>query len=353
MDTVICNPFILYRSMTPERIASPFETFPVLPKENRLKIADEMTVYETSIWIWTFGYNLGWPEAQVYAKNFLDNAIAGDMLSSLSLTMLKVELGIQNINHRLTIKREIDFYFPKTNENKFKGPVGMGLRNKILGSVISTDELTGTISSMSIGSASVDCSVDSVFSTSAGSSADGQNDSTVPRSKCLVLSLRPEQRLQVGEMDYLKSIFAKFNYNIEVTFCDKPNSYILVFEDEEEALKARAQSDDLGYKLTKYRGRRPKPDNPVLFKALHTVLIRGGKSFRSSKVAMLKKDAIVLVDQQKGRRLRVISFQDRGSSEWVSLYGWASSHSETGIKLLNRLDDVHSRCISKGSHYET
>jgi len=318
MENMIYNPFILYSLMTPaaadeKRIASHYETIPAAPKENRLKIADQMTVYETSIWIWTLGYNLGWPDAPVYAKSFLDNGISGDMLSVLSFTMLKEDLGIQNTNHCMAIKRELDFYFPKTNKNQFEVPAGIGLRNEIRGSVVCSRELMGTNSSMSIGSTTEDCWSDSVFSTSAGSSADCQNDNTVPRSKCLILTLRPEQKLQVGEKDYLKSLFAKFNYNIEITFCEKLNSYILVFEDEEKALKARAQSDDLGYTLTKYRERRPKPDKPALFKTLHTVWVRGGKSFRSWKVWMLKKDAIVLVNQQKGRRARVISFQDRES----------------------------------------
>jgi len=356
VDNMIYNPFILNWSMTPaaadkKRIASPFETITAAPKENRLKIADEMTVYETSIWIWTLGYNLGWPEAQAYAKNFFDNGISGDMLSALSLTMLKEDLGIQNTDHRMVIKRELDFYFPKTNENQFKVPAGMGLRNEIGGSVIFTNELMGSISSMSFGSTSEDCQSDSVLSTSAGSSADGEKNTTVPRSKCLILTLRPEQRLPVGEKDYLKSIFAKFGYNIEITSCKKLNSYILVFEDEEKAMQARAQSDDLGYTLIKYRERRPKPDKPALFKTLHTVWVRGGKSFRSCKVAMLKKDVIVLVNQQKGRRARVISFQDRESSRWVSLKGWVSLYSETGIQLVDRLD-VHTNCSSQGSHYQ-
>merc|ERR1712060_969949 len=268
------------------------------------------------------------PDAQAYAKSFFDNSISGDMLSALSLKMLKDDLGIQNTNHRMAIKRELDIYFPKTNENQFKVPAGMGLGHEIRGSVISTRELMGTLSS----------------------SVDGQSDSTVPRSRCLILTLRPDQRLPVGEKDYLKSVFAKFNYDVEITFSEKLNSYILVFKDEEEALKARAQSDDLGYTLTKYRERRPKPDKPALFKTLHTVWVRGGKSFRSWKVGMLKKDAIVLVNQQKGRRARGISYQDRESSGWVSLKGWVSLYSEKGIKLLDRLDDVHTNCISKGSH---
>jgi len=352
MDNVPCNPRIFYSSMAEaaddrKRIGSPFETFPDALKEIRLKVADEMTVYETHVWIWTLGWNLGWPEAEVYAKSFLDNEIAGDMLSALSLVMLEKELGIHNFNHRNVIKREIDFYFQHTNENQFKVP-GMGLREEIHGSVFSTNELTATISSMSIGSASV---VDSVFSISAGSSADGQLNSTVSRSRCLVLTLLPEQKLPFGEKEYLKSAFARFNYNVEITICEKPNSYILVFEDEEKALKARAQSDDLGYKLVKYRERRPKPDNPVLFKTLQPLHVRDGKSLRSSKVCTLKKGAIIEVNQQKGRRGRVISVQDRESIGWVSLDGWVSLHSKTGIKLLNRLDDAHTRCISKGSHY--
>merc|ERR550534_2099301 len=224
-----------------------FEAFPSLPQVKRIKVSDEMTVYETSIWIWTFGYLRGWRDAHVYGKSFWLNEIAGNMVPELSLSMLE-HLGIQNPNQRVAIKQEIDFLFPKRKWNQCRVSTGMRPREESHGSAISIEEMTATTSSTEI-----TASVESDFSTSAGSSVEGQLESMVSRSRCLVLTLSSEQRHQVGERDHLKSIFAKFNYNIELRPGEKPNSYILIFDDEQMALKANAQSDDIGYKLVKYR----------------------------------------------------------------------------------------------------
>merc|ERR550534_828297 len=233
-----------------------FEAFPSLPQVKRIKVADEMTVYETSIWIWTFGYLRGWRDAHAYGKSFRDNEIAGNMLPELSLSMLE-HLGIQNPNHRVAVKQEIDVLFPKRKKNQCRVSTGMRPREVRHGSAISMNEMTATTSSTNI-TASEDDMGESVFSTSAGSSVEGQLESMVTRSRCLVLTLSSEQSLQVGERDHLKSIFAKFNYNIEVRPGEKPNSYILIFDDEQMALKAHAQSDEIGYKLVKYRDKRPR-----------------------------------------------------------------------------------------------
>jgi len=163
-------------------------------------------------------------------------------------------------------------------------------------------------------------------------------DSTLSRNERLVLTTRPWQRVPVGEMNGFETMFAKSNYSIEATFGEKPNSYELVFDDEQTALEAKAQSSSLEHNFIKYCDRRPGPDNHVVFKTLSPVQVRAGKSFKSRKVTMLTKDAIIVVNQQKGRRARVISLQDRDSLDWVSLNGWVSLYTETGIRLLNRLE---------------
>jgi len=142
----------------------------------------------------------------------------------------------------------------------------------------------------------------------------------------------------VGEKNGFKSMFAKANYSIEATFREKPNSNTLVSDDEESALEAKAQSSSVEDNLTKYCDRRPGPYNHVVFKTLWPVQVRAGKSFRSRKVTLLTKDTIIVVNQQKGRRARVISLQDRESFDWVSLNGWVSLYTDTGIRLLNRLE---------------
>lgn len=260
------------------------------------------------------------------------------MLPDLSLSILEEHLGIKNPNHRRVIKGEIDKIFPTTNRNHWSVPLGMDHGHERLQSVISMGEYMATNHSMDIGSASIDTTVNSVFG-SVCSVEDGKITSSALRRRCLVLTLRPDQNVPVGEEGHLKAIFAKFNYNVEVERGSKPNSYILIFDDEMMALKANAQSDDLGYKLVKYREKRPSSSNPVKFKTLYSMMVRGGKSFKHRVITTLKKDAIIKVNQKKGCRVRITHFQDRESGEWMPLKGWVSLHSKTGIKLLSRQED--------------
>jgi len=316
-----------------------FDTFPYVPMMKRWAIADEMTVYETCMWIWTLGHSRGWQDAELYAKIFANNEISGSTLPELSLSILEEHLGIQNPNHRRAIRGEIDKLFPKTIKNHWRVPAGMDYGDERHQSVISMDESRATNHSMDTGSASLDTTVDSVFG-SVCSLEDGKITSSAFRRRCLILTLRPDQKFPVGaEADNLKTIFAKFNYNVEVKRGVKPNSYILIFDDEMMALKANAQSDDLGYKLVKCREKRPSSSNPVMFKTLYPLKVRGGKSFKHRVITTLKKDAIVKVNQRKGCRARITHFRDEESCEWVPLKGWVSLHSETGIKLLIRLED--------------
>jgi len=97
-------------------------------------------------------------------------------------------------------------------------------------------------------------------------------------------------------------------------------------------LEANAQSNKLGYQLAKYRERRPSPDNPVMFKTLTPVTVRVGKSLKGKRVRMLDKDHIILVNQVKGRRARVIS------STGGKVVGWVSLCCDIGTPLLQRLD---------------
>jgi len=259
---------ISFRSMVEayerRRIARSSVSYPALVKENRITIAREMTVWETSIWIWTLGYSFAF-EAQFYAKSFYDNEINGSKLPMLTLYMLEVDLGIHNRNHCMAIKRQIDIYFPGTNENQFRGKIGIGLGELRQGSLVSTHEFMATSTSMRISSVSVYDVPESVLSNDASFSIDSKISSTVPIGRCLVLTLPSEQKVPLGCKD-VKSQFAKFDYNVEIASMEKDNSYILVFDNEDKALQAYAQFKNFGYELSKYRPRRPSPDNQVFYK---------------------------------------------------------------------------------------
>jgi len=309
---------------------------------HRFKAAPEMTVKETSMWIWTIGYTYGWQEAVCYSRSFLENDIAGDMLPELSLHDLEYDLCIRNLSHRLEIKGAIDLLFPNT-KNQFRAPAGFVLVENRRGSVVSMDEQVSLSSTMSISSASVDAMSESFMSTSTSSFRDIMKmTSTIPgkksvsfKSRSLILTVRPEQRVLVGEIEFLKSRFARFNYTVKISPRNKkPGSYIVVFNNDKTACKARAESAAIGYNLTKYRDPRPRPVNLVRFKTLSILTVRDGKSLKNRKLTMLKKNAIVTVNQVKGRRARIIFFQD---GEPLT-FGWVSLISENGTQLLERLE---------------
>jgi len=145
----------------------------------RVTVANDMTVYETSIWIWTLGYNHGWLEAEWYSKRFQENNIAGNILPSLSLQMLEQNLGIQNPTHRMTIKSAIDYLFPANKQEQIKAPIKIGFEEKRPGSTVSNDELESLNSEMCTSSGSVDGMSESGFSTNASSLGDSPMNSTI------------------------------------------------------------------------------------------------------------------------------------------------------------------------------
>jgi len=105
-----CNliPCILCRSITASAEEMETASSSTTKHVRCLRIDHEMNAYETSIWIWTLGWNEGWPDAKVYSESFSKNKITGDLLSTLSLSMLEIDLGIKNPDHCMAIKYHID-----------------------------------------------------------------------------------------------------------------------------------------------------------------------------------------------------------------------------------------------------
>jgi len=315
--------------------------FPVVRKPELLQkvaVADKMTLIETSMWIWTLGYSSGWPEAEQYSKIFRENDINGSMLPSLSLHILQNGLGIRNPNHCMTIKSAIDLLFPNTKKREIKAPfeIERGVDSKDKRESLSSPTLTN--------SSSVGVICESVFSTTfTSSSGDSSMNSrtlqfeknTVSRSRCLILTLRRDQRSLVRKSQQLKNRFAEFDYTVEILpHRFKPDSYIVIFDDEEIALRAIAHSKVIGYNLAEYHDGRPSPNNLHRFKTLIKLKVRAGMSLRDRKIGVLKKNEIVTMNEVQGRRARVTYIQDKETmtSGWVSLY------SGTGTPFLERLN---------------
>jgi len=308
------------------------ETTPV----QKFTLVEEMTVYETSIWIWTLGYNNRWPEAEWYSINFRKNAVAGYMLPSLSRDILKYCLGVQNPNHRMAIRSAIEFLFPNTKKDEqFKAATEIGLGDARHGSVDSgfkleshnslTCSTSGSVEDMSVSDCTESSGDNYMNDTLAG-------ENIVSKNRCLILSLNPYRQISLRETEQLKSRFAEFNYTVKILpNSSKPNSYIIIFDNEQNALKACARSKAIGYNLAKYSDRHPSP--VVRFKALITLKVRAGISFNDRKIGLLKKNQIVTVNQVAGRRARISFFQDK-----ERLTGWVSLHNGAGTTFLEQLD---------------
>jgi len=157
-------PCILCRSIT--AAAKEMDTAnKSITKVVRFTVAHEMTVYEISIWIWTLGWNNRWPDAKVYSESFFKNEITGDLLSSLSLSMLEIDLGIQNLDHCMAIKNYIDCHFQETNLHKCGVPMGIGSGEESQRSSVSLDHVATCTSTMRISRASEANMADSVFNS--------------------------------------------------------------------------------------------------------------------------------------------------------------------------------------------
>jgi len=259
---------------------------------HKVTTADKMTLIETSIWIWTLGYNSGWPEAEQYSKFFRENDIGGNMLPSLSLHILQYCLGIQNPNHCMTIKSAIDFLFPNTKERQFKAPIDIerGVDSKDYRGYLRRATYTN-IGSVDVMSESVTSSFTSASGDSSMNSRTLQfGEKTVSRSRCLILTLRRDQISLVRTSEQLKSRFAEFDYTVEIhPNSMKPNSYIAIFDGKEKALKASAQCKVIGYDLAEYHDGCPSSHIRISCKTLIKLKAQAGMSLRDRKIRALKK----------------------------------------------------------------
>lgn len=160
---------------------------------------------------------------------------------------------------------------------------------------------------------------------------DAWANTLLPRTcwKCceLVLTLRPNQ------CDNILARFEEFGYTVKISHMkNKPNSYVVLFPSRKMAEKALAQANIIGYTLVKKRRPRPSPRCPIMFKALSKLKIRSGKAFSRNVLGWVRKNDLVMVNQVKGRRARLLSWENGANLGWVSL------HTSNGIQLLEQTD---------------
>jgi len=81
----------------------------------------------------------------------------------------------------------------------------------------------------------------------------------------------------------------------------------------------------------KGKSKRARPGNQLVYKVLHSVPIKSGKSFSSPVIGQLLEDSIVIINQTKGRRGRLIMRNSNG--EFVNV-GWVPIFTNKGHLLL-------------------
>jgi len=155
------------------------------------------------------------------------------------------------------------------------------------------------------------------------------------RKSQLILRLQPGERSYPGLTDHLKQRFAEKNYSVDIN--TRGDSFVVDFKDQGMALKALAEANTLGLKLSKHRPKRPSPNCLVRFKALRELLVREGKSPNQQEKGRVKKNEIIIVNQVKGRRARMVDVQNGQPAN----VGWVSLITKEGITLLERLDEVN------------
>jgi len=332
-------------------------TYPPLfhPVNNNYKVtrADEMTIDETAMWIWTYGHFAGWEEAEIYSISFKENNISGELLPMVTAELMRNDLNITNANHRSVIKSVISLLFAD-KEKGYSSPRLFPKEHKVLECQqkrkFSDEELASDCDSIMdwrSSRSSIDMSEScdsSCFSTiSRRSSSSGVSSMKRPwkanenthLSRQLILKLLPEQRDFLGLIELLEKKFAEQDYNVLIKRSEtKDKCFTVDFKDRCSALHALAEAEIIGYKLSKSRPRRPSPSFPVRFKALRELTIRKGKALRGEKIGKVMNNEVITVNQVKGRRARIVVVQDGN----LVNCGWVSLHTTDGDALLERLE---------------
>lgn len=323
-----------------------YPPIPPLPVNSsyRVTLVDQMTVDETAMWIWTCFHFFGCEEAQRYSISFKENCIWGELLPMLTVELMKDDLHINNPLHRSYIKSIIDHHFPdiEKKEHVERGVFPAGPKflkcqqeSKFIEGESESDYISiGDCCSNSDINSESDNTRSSISFNSCRSSMNAEQDAPL-RKRQLILRLQPEELAFPALREFLYQKFAERNYIVDIHM--NRDSCVVEFEDRGMALKALAEANVLGLKLSKRRPKRPSPDRLVRFKALHELQIREGKSPNQKKKGKVKKDEIIIVNQVKGRRARIVDIQD---GKPVNI-GWVSLNSKEGITLLQRVEEVN------------
>jgi len=291
-----------------------------------------MTIEQTAYWIWTIGCSKKWKEAEHYARTFAAHDIEGTSLKYLNHQRLETQLHIMNHSHRDVILESIRYLKDDARVSR------RSLDEYSLQSSISTsywnspneyDSLTDIVPKS-------ERTRDKGNLWSEANSTSSSNTQVMSR-RVTTLVLTPNKDAEEGSQLLLADVERKFrdnDYCVKVKPSNYANRFYVMFFDRESVKKALNDADNLGYHLEKRLQKRPTPKKPVRYEVKTRCLVRKGKSFKTKSIRYLKKGDIVLVNQLKNRRGRLVKEKGDGSYEDD---GWVTVHTTDGLQLLEQL----------------
>jgi len=363
-----------------------------------------MSVSQTALWVWTYCNFQGWDNGEAYAEKFRNHGITGSHLRQIDRDNMEHVLGIESREHRAQLIVAIDLLFPSRlstqlceiniPSSSFSIHDGQTMFQRRVSNL--TGRFTPIVPSESLSafsgshastfarntdeSAQTDRSSISSYSghssqsekaeyshrsntfpwslsnsqlkeTSLGlgrkwraiSSASLQNgDGSSQKWKgkqCrkLVVTLSTDEEKRKAELDRI----GEFGDQVRVQDMKNPDSKTLIFQDRETALKTERMLSQESFKIAMKYSPRPRPKATVKYVTLEELTVRAGKSLSNKIVCTLPKNKMVIVNQLKGRRARLI-YPITG---WVSMYTPAQCTSGTpGTPLLTRVCADYNKC---------
>jgi len=224
---------------------------------------DEMNVERTAAWIRMLGSSKGWTEANQYAESFRNNNIMGYLLEKLTMQSLKSDLNIFKYGHRIEIMEAITQLWPEGEE----------------------------------------------VSSFQKSEYGRYNSNSVSR---MVNSVKHSMQQANEVRKWVKPGTDSRNKAY--------NSMVPVNPAE---CNSTTKSEQSKTEPAKEKSKRARPGNHIAYKARQDVAIKRGKSCSSIVVGHLLEGSIVLINQIKGRKGRIVQRKENGelvNIGWVSLF---------------------------------
>jgi len=274
----------------------------------------EMNLYNTAEWIRNLGKSKMWSEADAYAQSFKNNNITGYLLDKLNTGSLKSELGITKYGHRLEIMAAIkDLYSNASNAGEEGSREADFPKNSSING--SSNDYVGRC----LGEFGNELSYQNQTAAgrwmgkSVGAVENGYEGISSPVCNNIFNVSKHAQEVKKWVNPSTGSFLVR-------KWSNAPLSYICSKKSESSI------ADNV-----KGRSKRARPGNHIAYKALHTVTIQKGKSFSSCIVGQLLENSIVIINQIKGRRGRIVLKKPNGELQVV---GWVPLFTRKGQQLL-------------------